>query len=319
MMPGVAATEFIYPQHIERADLDALPQAPGIYIFQDEQKRPLYVGKSINLRARVLSHLRNRDEARMLQLSRHIRFERSAGEVGALLREAQLVKQLQPPFNRMLRNDRSLCSLHIHPQTLACTTIASRSPDFHTCEHLYGLFSGRHSALEAYRRLVQEHHLCPQLTGLEQALGGRPCFAHQVGRCRGACCGKEGREEHQQRLFAALHDWRLLVWPFPGVVGIVEEFEGWRQIHLVHRWAYLGSAEPDQAQAPPSVRQAAQAGFDADTYKILSRALLQGKLEWIDPPRHWLEASPGAAATTGRHRRTPGTRASGAGKLPDTR
>ncbi|MGH8806817.1 MAG: hypothetical protein ACREX0_02910 [Noviherbaspirillum sp.] len=57
---------FEYPHHIDRGSLDALPSKPGIYIFRDAQHRPLYVGKSVNIRARVLSHLRTPEEAHML-------------------------------------------------------------------------------------------------------------------------------------------------------------------------------------------------------------------------------------------------------------
>jgi len=82
-----------YPDHL-RSDAEALPAAPGIYIFHgDNPQLPLYIGKSVNLRARVLSHLRTRGEARMLRQARHISYQRTAGEVGALLLEAQLIKQ----------------------------------------------------------------------------------------------------------------------------------------------------------------------------------------------------------------------------------
>ncbi|MFC3110771.1 GIY-YIG nuclease family protein [Undibacterium arcticum] len=48
---------FVYPDHIDRASLDALPPRPGIYIFRDQHDTPLYIGKSVNIRSRVLSHL----------------------------------------------------------------------------------------------------------------------------------------------------------------------------------------------------------------------------------------------------------------------
>ena len=53
-----AAEAFVYPDHIDRASIDALPSKPGIYIFWDENDKPLYIGKSVNIRSRVLSHLR---------------------------------------------------------------------------------------------------------------------------------------------------------------------------------------------------------------------------------------------------------------------
>ena len=76
------ADTFEYPHHIDRASLDALPAKPGIYIFRGEQDRPLYIGKSVNIRTRVLSHLRAPEEARMLRQNRYIDFRRTAGAQG---------------------------------------------------------------------------------------------------------------------------------------------------------------------------------------------------------------------------------------------
>ncbi|MCB5392478.1 hypothetical protein LIP47_17190, partial [Eggerthella lenta] len=67
---------------------------------------PLYIGKSINIRSRVLSHLRTQDEAAMLRQSRRISWICTAGEIGALLLEARLIKEQQPLFNKRLRRNR---------------------------------------------------------------------------------------------------------------------------------------------------------------------------------------------------------------------
>jgi excinuclease Cho len=66
-----------------------LPSGPGVYIFHGQEGAlPLYIGKSVNLRSRVLSHLRNPDEANLLRQTRRISHIRTAGEIGALLLEA---------------------------------------------------------------------------------------------------------------------------------------------------------------------------------------------------------------------------------------
>ena len=71
-----------------------LPSAPGVYIFHGQEGTlPLYIGKSVNLRSRVLSHLRNPDEANLLRQTRRISHIRTAGEIGALLLEASLIKR----------------------------------------------------------------------------------------------------------------------------------------------------------------------------------------------------------------------------------
>ncbi len=68
------------------------PPSRGYIFHAAEGTLPLYIGKSVNLRARLLSHMRNPDEARMLRQAARISHIRTAGEIGALLLEAQLIK-----------------------------------------------------------------------------------------------------------------------------------------------------------------------------------------------------------------------------------
>jgi excinuclease Cho len=90
------ARHYAYPAHLRDMVAD-MPSAPGVYLFHGEDgDLPLYIGKSINLRSRVLSHLRNPEEANLLRQTRRISHIRTAGEIGALLLEASLIKQQQP-------------------------------------------------------------------------------------------------------------------------------------------------------------------------------------------------------------------------------
>ena len=105
-----AAAIYEYPEHL-RPWLEALPKLPGVYQFHGESETlPLYIGKSVNIRSRVLSHLRTADEASMLRQARRISWQRTAGELGALLLEARLIKEQQPLFNKRLRRNKQLCS-----------------------------------------------------------------------------------------------------------------------------------------------------------------------------------------------------------------
>jgi excinuclease Cho len=271
------ADTFTYPHHIDRASLDALPSKPGIYIFRDEQDRPLYVGKSINIRTRVLSHLRTPAEARMLQQSHHVEFRRAAGEIGALLLESRLIKELQPLHNKKLRRTREMCTLYLSEEVKSVPQVVyARDHDFAKTANLYGLFMTRKAALEKLRTIVEAEKLCPAMTGLETVTRGRACFARQISRCLGACIGAESAESHHLRLKTALEAVRIVVWPYAGPMGIVEECEGWKQIHIIDRWFYIGSLD-HLADAPP-IRRSAKPAFDVDTYKILVKPMVRGEL-----------------------------------------
>ena len=271
-----AVRHYEYPTQLRDA-LEDLPSAPGVYIFHGQAgDLPLYIGKSVNLRQRVLSHLRNPDEARLLRQTLHISHIRTAGELGALLLEASLIKQQQPVFNQKLRRNRQLCSLRMangQPEV-----VYSKDLNFATEPQLYGLFASRHAALESLRGMADEHRLCYGALGLEKLPAGRACFRAMLKQCAGVCRGDESPDAHRNRLFTSLEGLRVACWPHPGAIGLVERYEGLVQIHVVRNWCYLGSVS-DIAQARTLDRVAA--AFDADGYKILCKPLLSGQLEWL--------------------------------------
>ena len=258
-----------YPQHLRNAIADA-PTGAGVYIFHGQAKDlPLYIGKSVNLRARLLSHLRNPDEARLLRQTQRITCTRTAGEIGALLLEAQLIKQLHPLFNQKLRRNRQLCSLQMtgsQPEV-----VYSKDLDFANAPELYGLFASRHAALQALRDIADQNRLCYGALGLEKLPQGKPCFRSAIRQCVGVCRGDETAQAHQQRLLTSLLGLRVQCWPYKGAIGLIERDDDLTQIHVVRHWCYLGSAATaDEAQRLSRVA----AGFDADGYKILLRPIL---------------------------------------------
>lgn len=266
-----------YPQHLREA-VDALPAAPGVYVFHGESETlPLYIGKSVNLRARVLSHLRNPDEARMLRQTQRISHISTAGEIGALLLEASLIKQRQPLYNQQLRRSRQLCALRLR-QDGRPEVVYARDVNFATEPALYGLYSSRHAAIEGLRELADQHKLCYGALGLEKLAAGRACFRAMLRQCAGVCRGDESPADHQARLMAALEALRVVCWPYAGAVGVVERHEGLEQIHVVRNWCYLGSAADLVAAGRLDMPAA---GFDADGYRILCRPLLSGTTELV--------------------------------------
>ncbi len=273
---------YSYPEHL-RASLQDVPAAPGVYVFHGQNSAlPLYIGKSINLRSRVLAHLRNPQEARMLRQTTRISYQRTAGEIGALLLEAQWIKQRFPLFNQKLRRNRQLCSLRLGPKGLP-EVVYAHDMDFAREQDLFGLYANRTAALESLRDLAEDHHLCHGLLGLEKLAPGRGCFRSMLRQCAGACCGRESAEAHRQRLRVALDAVRLACWPYGGPIGLVEEDGSsdmpMTQIHVIRNWCYLGSVEHvDQAHA---LRQVVP-GFDADGYKILCKPVLSGQARIIE-------------------------------------
>lgn len=254
--------------------LDEIPETPGVYIFYGNNDVVLYVGKSINMRARVMSHFsgdhRDGRDMKIAQQVRRVDWIETAGELGALIEEARLVKQLAPVHNRRLRRASELCAWHWRAQAPDAPPrlVSARDLDPGQFADLYGLFRSRSAALEELRTLATEHGLCLILLGLEKGRG--PCFAHQLRRCRGACVEKESRAAHGLRVGQALTRLRMRPWPFAGRVGIREPGDAGAPLVVLDRWCYLGTAR-SETDLQELLEHGPRPVFDLDTYRILTR------------------------------------------------
>lgn len=261
---------------------DNIPEGPGVYLFYGDNNVPLYVGKSISLRSRVMAHFSgdhsiNKDMRIAAEVKR-IDWIVTAGELGALIEESRLVKKLSPVHNRQLRRASELCAWHwpADHHTEAPQLVSARELTGGEFRDLYGLFRSRRSAIEALREIAVEHQLCHGLLGLDPRDG--PCFAYQIKRCRGACAGMETPREHALRLAAALMKLRVRAWPFPGRIGVRETTaDGERsELHVLDQWCHLGTVK-SETELHELQETAKKPLFDLDTYKILNRFLLSGK------------------------------------------
>jgi len=268
--------------------LDGLPEAPGVYLFYGPNAHPIYIGKSLALRTRVLAHFSadhgNAQDAKLAQQVCRVEWESTAGEVGALLREAELVRTRLPAHNVALRSRRGEVLLRLEGNRAAMIPVAQVALDELAACH--GPFSSRAAARGHLAALAREHALCARKLGLERAArradaeAPAPCFAFQLKRCKGACVGAEDAGAHAQRLAQLLAPRRIPPWPFAAPVAIVErgadgQREDW---HVIDRWCWLGSV-----RAPEAARALAQSGtarrFESDTYRILRAALAQAETE----------------------------------------
>ena len=262
------------PPGIDAATIDAVPDAPGVYLFYGEGELPLYIGKSGRLRTRVLSHFaadhRSERELRLSQQMQRIEWIPTDGEISALLLEAQLIKARQPAFNRQLRRNRDLCTWRLGTDLLGDGRLELvRAADLEPgCgDALFGFFRSRSEAQRRLREIAREQALCPPLLGLEKPAPGGRCFNHQLHRCHGACIGDEAPAAHTQRLLDALSALRIEAWPFDGPVALREG----STLHVVDGWRYLGAARSEAEL--DAVRSNGRAEFDLDLYRILHRAL----------------------------------------------
>ena len=160
------------PDHIDAAIIEQLPTGPGVYYFIDKNGAILYVGKSIHIKQRVLSHFyasgKDSKEKKLAFATHDIRFTKTAGELSALLLESREIKQHNPIFNCRLRRYRKLHSGQLSGDSKrpSPTLVAAQWPPV-LGEQLCGLYRSHSQANSVLRDLANTHHLGRQVQRLE--------------------------------------------------------------------------------------------------------------------------------------------------------
>ncbi len=258
-------TKSLPPNVDEQVILD-LPQAPGVYIFEDDAGLPLYVGKSVNIRARVRSHFTSATtiakELRMSLQSHNVRHVQTETEIEALLLESTMVKQLQPVFNRRLRRKKtqSIIVKHVDDKGFLTFTIERHDlSQYARLDSVYGVFTSPRQAKTKLEEVAKTYQLCPKLLGLETRSGA--CFRYQLGLCRGACIEKESAESYNARVEYALERMKIETWPYDSPVAV--SISSTRSL-IVDQWVPVGLYD-SELDAMTDI----EGGFDIDTYKII--------------------------------------------------
>lgn len=256
----------LIPQH----KLETLPETPGVYIFYGAAAPPdrtgtvLYIGKSINIRERVLSHFTQNDNQTDLKICREttdIDTIQTAGELGALIKEAEMIKKLQPVHNRLLRRRKELIVALKKTNTAGYDTVGIDSLpqiNIEDLSNVLGIFKSKRQGTKYLADICKKHNLCPKLLGLEKTRG--KCMHAQFGWCRGACIGKEIPVAYNIRLLQAVAKTKIDHWPFDGKITIVERNHAQQteDSFEINNWCAI----TDQGES-----------FDVDMYKILRRYL----------------------------------------------
>ncbi len=190
--------------------ISLLPTSPGVYQFLDEGGVVIYVGKAKSLRSRVSSYFtQSRDHsAKVRALVRHIVDLRHIvvdSEYDALLLENNLIKELQPRYNIMLKDSKSypwICvSREAFPRIYSTRKLTRSAGEYFGP---YASVSMQHAILELIKGLYPlrtcRHNLSEQMIAR-----GRysVCLEYHIGNCKGACEGKESEAEYQRYIDAA--------------------------------------------------------------------------------------------------------------------
>ncbi len=239
------------PPNLASIQVDQLPEDPGVYMFYGDDGSPLYVGKSVNIRDRVLSHFSNDKEIKISQAVKSMETIKTDSELEALILEANLVKSKQPIFNRQLRNKLqfSLIRQTTDENGYSIATIETVKTIDDT-DNILAICKSTKEAKTLLKNKIDDFGLCAKLLNLEKTNGA--CFSCQINKCKGACIGKENPGIYNVRFLQAFEKSKIKNWPFKGSVVIHNKL-------IVNKWK-LGDG-----------------AFDWDTYKILARFIFDIK------------------------------------------
>lgn len=279
----------VLPSLLSEAVVMGLPESRGVYVFYGQAGEPLYVGKSTNIRNGVLAHFTgDRHGVRETALCGRVADVRpvgAAGELGTLLQELGLVRELSPLFNRRPAASKKtwvvrrtvdsagyFCALAGPTEALSADDV----PD------LLGLFKSKGQAQRAIRSAARDQALCPRKLGLEKGEGA--CSHVRLGTCRGACTGSEPPAAYNARFLQAFAGTMVEKWPYSGPVAIEERAGGEGEVIVIDRWCLAAWFRYDECGVK-RVREE-RPTFDYDRYRILAaymRTQRTGRFRPITP------------------------------------
>jgi len=261
------------PPNLDMAEIESIGNIPGVYIFKDETHQPIYVGKSITLKKRIMSHFQNvsSKEVRISQNVHHIETIPTGNELAALILESKLVKELKPIFNRRLRRVTSYAMLiKAMEGDYATISIKQGNVEAETdLDTIYGMYPSRMKAKNSLLETTRVFQLCPKLMGLEKATGA--CFSYSLGKCKGACIGEESPELYNRRFELAMEHSRLKSWPFDTSISLPVNTKG-EQV-IIKNWMIQGYVD----ESGDVVYDADESNFDMDEYKIIQRFIRENR------------------------------------------
>ena len=193
-------------QRKKRYLAEGLPSSPGVYIFRDEQREPLYIGTTRNLKNRVRSYFTAAETRKrmhdMITLAHYLDYIETPTIIEAEVRELRLIAEKQPRFNRRSKFQEKAVWVKIteenFPRLVSVRGQRGLSDDFGWC----GPFNGRDEAaraIEAIYEVTQIRQCSPRIT-LSSMKSASPCALFDMKKCGAPCVGKESVDSYSSHV-----------------------------------------------------------------------------------------------------------------------
>lgn len=205
------------------AQINNLPDVPGVYYFLDRYKNILYVGKAKSLKERVNSYFNNepytsRKISEMLKLSHYLIWEETGTELMALIKESAKIKEIKPPYNTLDKREKSypfikLTMAEEFPRIELTFEVEDDSAEY------FGPFSSSIFVKEIVESINKRFRLIKCDNPYTPEVNFNNCFYYQIERCNAPCSAIISRDEYLQEVNRV----RYFLGGFSG--GIVKQLE----------------------------------------------------------------------------------------------
>ena len=176
-----------------------LPNLPGVYKMLGKNGDIIYVGKAKSLKSRVNSYFaKTIDHPKtraLVQRIDNIETIITRSETEALLLEQNLIKLHRPPYNVLLRDDKSYLYVFISADKPYPRLAYGRGKGQHQKGRFFGPFPSAHAAKQTLL-MMQKMFMVRQCTNAFFAQRQRPCLEYQIKRCKAPCVGLVSPEEY---------------------------------------------------------------------------------------------------------------------------
>lgn len=192
-------------ENIKSYILKKIPESCGVYYFLDKEGRIIYIGKSVNMYNRALSHYNSdlKKSRAMLQELTNVDFVETGSEIISLLMESMEIRKHKPFYNQQRKKDVFTHAIELFTDEAGILNF--RIVAYEKAMNPLLTFTSYTAARERLESWIDSKDLCLRYCGL--AGEDSVCFNHQIKKCRGICCGKEEVADYNRRAEEISHEY----------------------------------------------------------------------------------------------------------------
>ena len=222
-----------------KPDLGKMPHQPGCYLMLDKSGKVIYVGKAIDLRKRAASYWSKAEQpiktSKLLEKVAKLDFMVTDTEAEALILENQLIKKHLPPYNILLRDDKSYQYIKIdlnQPYPVIEVVRNTHAIKKEARVRYFGPYTSGLAVKYALQLINKIFPLCANAAVLNKATKSKPCLNWHLGKCLGVCAGQSSSHEYRQVMQEVIDflggrskDWRKYLRERMEVASLAKKFE----------------------------------------------------------------------------------------------